>query len=148
MKRYSTEAAVGVFLILGFMALAWMSVRLGGVGALGTDAYAIQARFTSVSGLKSGAAVEIAGVPVGKVRTIELDGDDYEALVSLAIRGDVKLQEDSVASIRTAGIIGDKYIKITPGGADEIIQPGGEIVETEASISLEELVSKYIFDSK
>lgn len=133
-------------MIAGFLSFAWLAVNLGDVNLFGEEAYAVKARFTSASGLKEGATVEIAGVAVGKVTKIDLDRDDFEAVVQMSIDRDVDLQEDVIASIRTAGIIGDRYVSLTPGGAEENIGPGGEIFETESAINIEELVSKYIFE--
>ncbi len=146
MKKINIETGVGIFIILGLLSLAYLSVKLGDVNLFGTEQYTVNARFANVTGLKKGAAVEIAGVRVGKVSNIRLD--DYEADVELLIDPDVKLQEDVIASIRTQGIIGDKYIKIKTGGADEYIANNGEILETESAIELEELVSKYIFEKE
>ncbi len=148
MKKFSLEAAVGLFMIAGFLCFAWLSVKLGDVDLLGGETYQVSARFGSISGLKKGAMVEIAGVKVGKVDEIRLDAESYEAVVLLAINKDVVLQEDSIASIRTAGIIGDRYIDVSPGGADELIGEGGRIYETESAINLEQLVSKYIFEKE
>ena len=145
MKRFNVEVGVGLFMILGFVCFAWLAVRLGDIRIFGDNSYAVKARFGSISGLKEGAAVEIAGVNVGRVTKIDLDREDYEAGVVMAIDDGIVLQEDVIASIRTAGIIGDRYISITPGGAEEEIGPHGEIFETESAINLEELVSKYIF---
>lgn len=146
MKKITIETGVGIFLIVGLLSIFYLSVRLGDVNLFGTKQYTVKARFANISGLKEGATIEIAGVTVGKVSKILLD--DYEALVELLIDPEVKLQEDSIASIRTQGIIGDKYIKINPGGTEEYIKPGGEIFETESTIDLEELVGKYIFDKE
>ena len=133
-------------MIAGFLCFIWLAVKLGDVALFGDDSYTVNARFGSISGLKSGATVEIAGVRVGKVTKVDLDREDYEAIVEMKIDKGVDLQEDVIASIRTAGVIGDKYVSLTPGGAEEIIGPQGEIIETESSINLEELVSKYIFE--
>ena len=138
---------VGVFLLAGFLSFAWLAVKMGDINPFANETYPVTARFTSISGLKEGSTIELAGVVVGKVSGIELDTGDYEAVVQLNIDKQVELQDDSIASIRTAGIIGDKYIKISPGGSDIILEAGDEIEETEPAISLEELVSKYIFDS-
>ncbi|MFV2082055.1 MAG: outer membrane lipid asymmetry maintenance protein MlaD [bacterium] len=147
MKRFNIEIAVGIFMVVGFLSFAWISVKLGDVNLFGEDTYSLEARFNSVSGLKEGATIEIAGVRIGKVSSIGLDSEDYDAIVQLSIDKGIRLQEDSIASIRTAGIIGDRYVNISPGGLDEFIEPGGELVETESAINLEELVSKYIFES-
>ena len=146
MRNINIETGVGIFLIAGLLCLGYLSVKLGDINLFGTKLYPVKARFANVSGLKEGAVVEIAGVDVGKVSKINLD--DYEAMIEMLIEPDVKLQEDSIASIRTQGIIGDKYVKIKPGGSEEYIQPDGEIMETESAIELEELVSKYIFEKE
>ncbi|GBD96154.1 MAG TPA: outer membrane lipid asymmetry maintenance protein MlaD [Nitrospirae bacterium] len=146
MKKINIETGVGIFLIAGLLCLGYLSVKLGDVNLFGSDRYLVSARFANVSGLKEGASVEVAGVSVGKVSKINLD--DYEALVELEIDPDIKLQEDAIASIRTQGIIGDKYVKIKVGGSEEYIDEGGELLETESAIELEELVSKYIFEKE
>ncbi len=146
MNKINIETGVGIFLIAGLLSLGYLSTRLGDVDLFGTEQYTVQARFASVSGLREGAAVEVAGVPIGKVSKIHLN--DYEAMVELQIDPEIKLQDDSIASIRTQGIIGDKYVKIQVGGSDEYIEKGGEILETESAIELEELVSKYIFEKE
>jgi phospholipid/cholesterol/gamma-HCH transport system substrate-binding protein len=148
MKRFSVETAVGLFMVIGFLCFAWLSVRLGDVNLLGSRSYDVTARFGSISGLKAGAQVEIAGVRVGKVADIRLDPQDYDAVVSLAIDRGVKITRDSIASIRTSGIIGDRYVDLSPGGAEEFLSPGDAIEETESAINLEQLVSKYIFEKK
>jgi len=148
MKRFSVETAVGLFLVIGFLCFAYISVKLGNVDLFGPDTYRITAKFSSISGLKVGANVEIAGVKIGRVDKISLENNDYQAIVVLGINKEVALQEDCIASIRTAGIIGDKYINITPGGFDDLIPEGGEITETESAINIEELISKYIFENK
>ncbi|MDX2418909.1 MAG: outer membrane lipid asymmetry maintenance protein MlaD [Xanthomonadales bacterium] len=148
MKKMNLEMIVGVFLLAGFISFAWLAVKMGDINPFANETYPVTARFTSISGLKAGSTIELAGVIVGKVSSIELDTGDYEAVVHLSIDKQVELQDDSIASIRTAGIIGDKYIKLSPGGSDIILEAGDEIEETEPAISLEELVSKYIFDSE
>ena len=148
MRKMNLEMIVGLFLLAGFASFAYISIKMGDIKMFMDESYPVTARFTSISGLKEGATIELAGVKVGKVTKIELDGGEYEAVVHLDISTDVQLTDDSIASIRTAGIIGDRFIKLTPGGSDIFLEPGDEIEETEASISLEELVSKYIFESE
>ncbi|MBI4774147.1 MAG: outer membrane lipid asymmetry maintenance protein MlaD [Deltaproteobacteria bacterium] len=146
MRKFNVETAVGTFVVAGFLCFAYLAIKLGDVHVFGREGYHVTARFSSVSGLKQGARVEIAGVVIGKVTSIRLA--DYQAKVDLQIEPDVTLRGDAIASIRTQGIIGDKFVKISPGGADEEIKDGGEILDTEGAISLEELISKYIFESK
>ncbi|MEQ8494424.1 MAG: outer membrane lipid asymmetry maintenance protein MlaD [Gammaproteobacteria bacterium] len=147
MGNFRTELAVGLFMLAGIMSLFYLAVRLGDFEPFGSDRYQLEARFVSSSGLKPGAFVEVGGVRVGRVASIELDPETYESRVSLELEPQVRLQEDAIASIRTEGIIGDKFVKITPGGSDVILAPGDAIYDTESSISLEELISKYIFES-
>jgi len=146
MKKFNIETGVGVFIVAGLLCLRYLSINLGGMNLFGSEQYTVKASFANVSGLKEGATVEIAGVPVGKVEKIHLE--DYEASVEMMIDPEVKLQEDVIASIRTQGIIGDKYIKIKTGGADEFLDSDGEILETESALELEELISKYIFEKE
>ncbi len=141
MKRI--EFLVGVFVVVGIAAMAYISIKLGDVRVFGQSGYVIFAEFDSVSGLREGADVEIAGVVVGRVEEIRLK--DYVSTVKMRIASDVKIPEDSTASIRTRGIIGDKFIEIIPGGSERFLKAGDTIVDTESSINIEELVRKYIF---
>lgn len=144
-KWLRSELVVGLFMLAGLACLIWLAMRAGDVPLFGDRRYRIDAHFSSVSGLKEGAFVELAGVRVGNVRRIRVDPERYEAVVELALDPQVRLPEDAIASIRTAGIIGDRFVKITPGGSERILPPGGVIRDTEAAINLEELISKYIF---
>jgi len=148
MKKTNLEIIVGSFLLAGFICFSWLAVKMGDIDPFANETYPVTARFTSISGLKEGSTIELAGVVVGKVSQIELDAGEYEAVVHLNIDKTVELTDDSIASIRTSGIIGDKFIKLTPGGSDILLEAGDEMDETESAISLEELVSKYIFDSE
>lgn len=146
-NRTKVEIIVGVFLLAGIIAVAWLAVRLGDVSLAEDKRYRITASFTSASGLRPGTYVEAAGVRVGIVDHIEFDPEHYEARVTLALDRNVPVSKDAVAAIRTAGIIGDKFVKITPGGDDRLLEDGMELKETESSINLEELISKYVFES-
>ena len=143
MERTRINIVVGLFMVLGIVALGYLSVQLGRVSFLGGRGYTLTVDFPSVGGLKAGSTVEIAGVEIGRVESIGLD--NYQARVKLRVQSGVKLQEDSIASIKTKGLIGEKYVRISPGGSDKIIQPGGKIREVEAPVDFEELLSKYIF---
>lgn len=143
MNRSNLEIAVGFFLIIGILALAYISINLGRLELFGDRWYKVYAFFDSTGGVKEGSLVEIAGVSIGVVDDVRLE--DYQARLTLKIRKDVRLQEDAIASIKTKGLIGEKYVKITPGGSDKLIEPGGRIRETESAIDLEELISKYAF---
>ena len=139
---------VGVFLLAGFASFSWIAIKMGDLDLFKKESYNISASFTSISGLKEGAALELAGVVVGKVTKIELNEEEFEATVYMDVRKTIQLSDDSIASIRTSGIIGDKFIKLTPGGSELFLEPGDMIEETEASISIEELISKYIFEGE
>ena len=143
MRRSALDVAVGVFLVVGVLALGWLSVRLGRVELFTSPGYVVFADFPSVGGLKAGSSVEIAGVEIGRVDGITLS--DYQARVAMTIRGDVKLQDDAIASIKTRGLIGEKFIKINPGGSEKLIKPNGKITEVEPPVDIEELISKYVF---
>ena len=146
MNRWHIEVAAGVFVLIGLLCLTYLAVKLGNLGLFDDDTYEVTGKFVSVSGLKVGAFVEIAGVRVGKVTRIDLDPEDYLAKIHMNISSRFPVQEDAIASIRTQGIIGDKFVKIAPGGG-ELLEDGMELFETEPAISLEELISKYIFES-
>ena len=148
MKKTNLEIIVGVFLLAGFISFSWLAVKMGDINPFANETYPVTARFTSISGLKEGTTIELAGVVVGKASKIALDAGEYEAVVHLDIDKTVELTDDSIASIRTSGIIGDKFIKLTPGGSEIFLEAGDEIDETESSSSREELVSKYIFESE
>jgi len=138
-----TEISVGIFMMVGIACLVYLSINLGNIDLFGSDSYCINAKFRSIEGLEVAAAVEIAGVPVGKVKKISLE--DNEALVVMEIKKGTKITDDTIASIRTKGIIGDKFVKLSPGGSDDLLTDKGSLMDTESAISLEELVSKYIF---
>ncbi len=143
MKKFDLEVAVGLFIIAGILCLGYLSIKLGNLEIVGKKGYDIYGVFSNVGGLKVGSSIEIAGVSVGRVTNILLD--DYQARVVLNFSRDLKIQEDAIASVKTRGLIGEKYIEITPGGSEEIIQPGGRIRETMPPIDIEQLISKFVF---
>ena len=143
MKRFNLEMSVGGFMMVGLLAIAYLTLNLGGLEIFGGDYYKVHASFSSVSGLKSGARVEIAGVQVGKVSQITLVDD--QANVELSLKPEVKIGSDVFASIKTQGIIGDKFVLLTPGAEEDFLKDGDEITETEAAVDLESLISKYVF---
>jgi phospholipid/cholesterol/gamma-HCH transport system substrate-binding protein len=139
-----TEISVGLLMIVGMACLVYLSVNLGGVALFGSDTYTIEASFRSVEGLEPGASVEIAGVPVGKVKQIRLEEND--AKVVMEIKNSTRISDDTIASIRTKGIIGDKFIKLSPGWSDDYLKDRDLLMDTESAISIEELINKYLFD--
>lgn len=144
MNMAKLEMVVGVFMLIGILCLGYVSIKLGKMELVGGDYYTVSARFDSVSGLKQGARVELAGVEVGKVDRITLDPKSDQALVNLKIKTGIKVTDDVIASVRTSGIIGDKFIMFKPGGSDRYLKNNDTIRETESAIDIEELVSKFI----
>jgi phospholipid/cholesterol/gamma-HCH transport system substrate-binding protein len=144
MKKIDLELAVGFFVLIGILCFGYLSIKLGRLEFFGEGRYIVHAKFAKAGGIKPGAVVEIAGVEVGKVKSVMLD-KDYQATISLLINKDVKIQEDAIASVKTKGLIGEKYLQISPGGSDELLSDGGLIKDTESAIDIEELLSKYIF---
>lgn len=141
----SKNIVVGVFVLIGLVCVAYLTIKLGRMEVLGESGYTVTARFSSVAGLRVGANVEIAGVAVGRVSAIRLDTEDYTAQVDLHINEGIPLSEDIMASVKTSGLIGDKYIAITPGGAETMLQPGSLITDTEPALDLEALIGKVVF---
>jgi phospholipid/cholesterol/gamma-HCH transport system substrate-binding protein len=143
MTRVNTEVVVGFFLFLGLLALGYLAIKLGRMEVVGNSGYTVHATFANVGGLRTGTPVEIAGVDVGWVESIQLK--NFQAQVDFRIKKGIELPEDSIASIRTKGLIGEQFVKISPGGADKIILPGEEIKETEPPVDLMELIANYAF---
>ena len=142
MKKGFLELGVGIFVLAGLACLTYLAVHLGKMELMG-DGYRVTANFDNISGLKEGASVEVAGVEVGKVESISL-APNNQAQVVLRMKHDLKLPSDAIASIRTKGIIGDKFVKLSLGNSEKIIPPGGRIRDTESAVEWEELISKYI----
>jgi phospholipid/cholesterol/gamma-HCH transport system substrate-binding protein len=147
MKRSSIETSVGIFMFIGLVCVGYLTIHLGKISWFGDDHYVVYARFESVAGLKPGASVEMAGVQVGKIDRISLDHERQIAKVKMEIQKGVILTDDVIASVKTAGLIGDKYIMLTPGGSDRILKDGDLITETESAVDLEGLIGKYVFGS-
>ncbi len=143
----SLEIGTGLFVLLGFAALAFLttqlpraSFKLGG----GPVGYAVTARFDNVGDLKAGSPVTMAGVTIGRVESIRFDPKDYKAVAVLRIEDQYsQIPEDSDASIQTAGLLGGKYIGIGPGGSETFLTNGGQIEFTQSAIVLESLVNKF-----
>jgi phospholipid/cholesterol/gamma-HCH transport system substrate-binding protein len=147
MKSVKLEMMVGLFVLTGLLALAWLSIKLARMEVVGGDHFPIHAQFSSIAGLKTGASVEIAGVEVGRVDDIRLNTSDFEAHVRMKIKPHIPIQEDAIASVRTKGLIGDRYIVISPGGSKNLLKADETIVRTEPAINFEELISQFIHGS-
>jgi phospholipid/cholesterol/gamma-HCH transport system substrate-binding protein len=146
MKQQSKlELVVGVFVLAGLAAVGYLALRIGAGAMLGGDTYALQARFTNSGGLNPGSNVLVAGVPVGRVESVKLNPDDYSSLVRFSVRKDVQLPLDTIASIKTTGLIGDKFLALAPGGETQFLAAGALITDTESTVDLESLISRFAF---
>ena len=148
MDKRKVEFYVGLFVVIGVLCAGYLFVILGDVNLIRSKQYQVNANFTSVSGLKIGARIEMAGVQIGSVSKISIDKTDLMASVELSIDKNIELTEDSIASVKTSGIIGQKYIDILPGGSDIMLEPGDDIFNTESSLDIESLVRKFIFQKE
>lgn len=148
--NYKVELASGIFLLLGIAALIWLATRATDYGReIGNDAYFVSARFTNVADLKGRAPVKIGGVAVGLVEDIQLDPVTFEAIVTMRI--DTRFAEipiDTSASILTSGVLGDRYVGLEPGGDFQYLQDGDSLFVTQSAVVLEQLLSKYLFNTK
>lgn len=142
MNQTRTELIVGVFVLVGVVCLGYLTIRLGKLEVFGNNGYVVYGDFASVAGLKAGDPVEIAGVKVGKVETIALADD--RARLGFRIDLYVKLQEDVIASVRARGLIGDKFVLLTPGASDRLLGPGSKIRETESPPDISDLIGKFV----
>ena len=142
MNHSRTDVLVGVFVLVGLVCLGYLAIRLGKLEVFGAQGYVVFADFVSVAGLKLGDPVEIAGVRIGKVEGIGLAED--RARLTLRISDGIKLQDDIIASVRARGLIGDKFVLITPGASDKIIPPGGKIRETDSPPDIPDLIGKIV----
>lgn len=147
MRKKNVELYTGLFVVVGALCVTYLVIVLGGFELLPSDQYALHGYFSSASGLKPGARVEIAGVKIGSVASLSMDKERMVAKVEMHIDRSIEIAEDSIASIKTSGIIGEKYISILPGGTDFMLEDGDEIVNTESSLDIEGLVRKLIFSN-
>lgn len=145
MKKYSMETTVGLFVVIGLLCVGYMAVKLGKVSLLGSDYYSLSAKFASVSGLRVNSAIEMFGIEIGRVERLDVNQVEQTAVAVMKIRKDTKIYDDAIASIRTAGLIGDRYISISPGGSGEALKPGGIIRDTESPTDIADLIGKYAF---
>jgi phospholipid/cholesterol/gamma-HCH transport system substrate-binding protein len=145
MKKYSMETAVGIFVVIGLLCVGYMTVKLGKVSLFGEDTYPLFARFTSVSGLRVGSSIEVYGIQVGSVTSLAIDSERQMGVVGMRIGTQTKVYDDAAATIKSSGLIGDKYVKIDPGGAGTVLRPRGVITQTSVPADIEDLIGKYAF---
>lgn len=146
MNKRKIEFYVGLFVIIGLLCTGYLFAVLGEISFIKDKRYQVYGFFNSVSGLKQGARIEMAGVEIGVVSKVSIDKERLVAKVEFSIDKSIGLSEDIIASIKTSGIIGQKFIDILPGGSDVMLEPGEEIFNTESSLDIESLIRKFIFE--
>jgi phospholipid/cholesterol/gamma-HCH transport system substrate-binding protein len=147
MKNTKLELSVGIFVILGIAAIAYMAIKLGTGSMLGGDTYLIETRFANAGGIHAGNSVLMSGVTVGRVEGVRMEPSDYSAIVTLRLLSGLRLPTDSMASVKTSGLIGDKYVALSPGAEEEYLKPGERITMTESAVDMESLIGKMAFGS-
>lgn len=143
--KFKKETAVGLFVLIGLVAISYMSIKLGNVQMFTDKYYVVKANFSDISGLKVNAPVQMFGVKIGFVEKISLDQEKGVACVDMLIDNEVKLMDDAIVSVKTNGLIGDKYLKIAPGGLGDPVKPGDTLFDTNPTVDLEDLISKFAF---
>lgn len=141
------EFVVGIFVIIGLIAAIYLTLVMGDKPWSTGDSYNIKARFNDVTGLREGSAIRVSGVKVGFVSKLELDRENFTVWAYLDIPKWLTLDDDTIASVKTDGLIGDKYVSIQPGGSGFQIEPGGSLFETESAVDLEGLIKNFAFGS-
>jgi len=145
MKNTKLELSVGLFVLLGIAAIIYLAIQVGTGSLLNGDTYLIESRFANTGGLHSGSSVLVSGVTVGRVEAIRIEPSDYSAIVTLRVLSGLRLPTDSMASIKTSGLIGDKYVALSPGADDTYMKSGARITMTESAVDLESLIGKMAF---
>lgn len=144
MNSRKIEFLVGCFMLTGIGAVLYLAIQVGSARFFGGDNYTLQARFSSTSGVNVGSRVEIAGVRVGTVKSIQLS-DNFYSIVTFDLPNKIQLDDDTIVSIKTAGLIGDRYLDISPGGSGLSLEAGDLIVDTESALDIESLISRFAF---
>ena len=145
MKKYSKETVVGIFVVIGLLCIAYMAINLGNVGFIGENTYSLYGKFTSVTGLRTGNPVNMLGLEIGRVEKFTMDQENQQVVVELKINKGIEIYDDAIASIKTEGLIGDKYVAVDPGGGGDLLANGDTITDTNSPTDIMDLVSKYAF---
>jgi len=145
MKKYTKETVVGIFVVAGLICVGYMTVKLGKVGFVGDKSYTLYAGFSTVTGLREGNPVNMLGLEVGRVAGFRMDQEKQQAVVTLRIDKGIEVYDDAIASIKTEGLIGDRYVNIDAGGGGDLLTDGDTITDTQSPTDIMDLVSKYAF---
>jgi phospholipid/cholesterol/gamma-HCH transport system substrate-binding protein len=147
LNRSALDLWVGTFVAIGIGAVLFLALKVGNLISFGsTPGYRLEARFDNIGGLKPRAPVRTAGVTVGRVKSIALDGKTYQSVVTLDIERDFVFPKDTAAKILTSGLLGDQYVGLEPGGDDQNLAPGETIAQTQSAVVLENLISQFLFN--
>ena len=145
MKKYSKESVVGVFVVIGLICIGYMAVNLGNVGFFGENMYSLYGKFNTVTGLREGNPINMLGLEVGRVHKFSMDQENQQVVVEFKINKGIEIYDDAIASIKTEGLIGDKYVAIDAGGGGDLLENGDTITDTNSPTDIMELISKYAF---
>jgi phospholipid/cholesterol/gamma-HCH transport system substrate-binding protein len=145
MKKYTKETIVGIFVVIGLASIGYMTVKLGNVGFFGDNSYSLFAKFNTVTGLREGNPVNMLGLEVGKVQKFTMDQENQLVMVEFKINKGIEIYDDAIASVKTEGLIGDKYVAVDPGGGGDLLANGDSITDTNSPTDIMDLVSKYAF---
>jgi phospholipid/cholesterol/gamma-HCH transport system substrate-binding protein len=145
MKKYSKETVVGIFVVIGLLCITYMAVNLGNVGFIGENAYSLYGKFNTVTGLREGNPVNMLGLEVGRVQKFTMDQENQQVVVEFKIDKGIEVYDDAIASIKTEGLIGDKFVAIDPGGGGDVLADGDTITDTNSPTDIMDLISKYAF---
>ena len=145
MKKYSKETMVGIFVVIGLACIGYMTVKLGNVGFFGENSYSLYAKFSTVTGLREGNPVNMLGLEIGRVHKFTMDQENQVVQVEFKINKGIEIFDDAIASVKTEGLIGDKYVAIDPGGGGDLLAGGDTITDTNSPTDIMDLVSKYAF---
>jgi len=146
MNRRAMDIWVGLFVVIGFAAIVFLAMRVGNLTQVGArPGYILQAHFDNIGGLKSQAPVKVAGVVVGKVDSIHLNPQTYQADVSLKIEANYHFPKDTIASVLTSGLLGEQYIGLDAGGDSEMLKGSDTLMKANSAVVLEKLISQFLF---
>jgi phospholipid/cholesterol/gamma-HCH transport system substrate-binding protein len=147
MAKKGIETAVGLFVLLGLLAFLFVALKAANLTSFGRgDSYTVTARFDNIGGLKTRAPVRSAGVVVGRITSISLDAKTYQGVVTMEIERAYQFPKDTSAKILTAGLLGDQYVGLEPGGEVDNLAPGTTIKQTQSAVVLENLIGQFLFN--
>lgn len=147
MKKYASETWVGLFMTVGLVCVVYLAVHLGDVTFFRRDTYTLKALFNRIGSLRESNPVTMMGIDIGQVTGVSIDQDRHLAVVRFQVDNGIEIYSDAIATIKTSGLIGEKYMEIDAGGAGELLKDGGTIIDTEPPVDLVEMIGKYAFGS-